>query len=184
MRDPGLAEEEHRAEKAVDVVIADIVSFQFGESAPVGQTSDERGVVGRSAPPGRHNLRDPRAGMRRQEGEIGLVLHLLQPVEHERGSGVAVDAEPPQLSQPLGVGGVASVDRELNRVTPGVGAGERRHPPFLAGRGAETVHLDLQVAHGISHLRGRREPVRRAHGEVTGGCRTPSDDHPGNDAEG
>ena len=117
-----------------------------------GQARHERGVVGRTAPPGRHNLGDPRAGMRRQEGEVGLVLHLLQPVEDEGRSGVAVDTEPPHLAQPLGVGGVASVHRQLNRVALRVRPGERRHAPFLAGRGAEPVHLDLQVAHGIGHL--------------------------------
>ena len=122
--------------------------------------------------------------MRRQEGQVGLVLHLLQPVEDERGPRVAVDAEPPDFAQPLGVGGVASVDRQLNRVALGIGAGEGGHAPFLVGRGTQPVHLDLKVAYGRRHLRRRRESVRRAQGEVGRGRRAPADDHRGNDAEG
>ena len=101
VRDPGLAEQQHGTEKAVEVVIADRVPFYLRESGPFGQPCDEGGVVGRSAPPGRHDLGDLRTGVARQEGQVRLVLHLLQAVEDERGPRVPIDAEAPHLAQPL-----------------------------------------------------------------------------------
>ena len=40
-----------------------------------------------------------------------------------------------------------------------------------------------RCAHGVAHLRRRREAVGHAHDEVAGGGRTPADDHRGNDTE-
>ena len=150
---------------------------------PSGRPRDERGVVRRSAPPGRHDLWDLRAGVGRQEGHVRLVLHLLQAVEDECGARVPIDAEPPHLAQPLRVSGVTPVDRQLERSAPRVRAGKGRHAPLLARHGCQPVHFDLQVAHGIGHLGRRGEPVGRAHGEVAGGRRTPAHDDRGNDTE-
>ena len=37
VRDPGLAEDQHGAQEALDVVVADVVRFHVGEPAPFGQ---------------------------------------------------------------------------------------------------------------------------------------------------
>ena len=153
------------------------------EPAPFGQPRDECGVAGRSASPGRHDLWDPRAGVGRQEGQVRLVLHLLQAVEDECGPRISVDAEAPHLAQPLRVSGVAPVDRKFERPALRVRAGEGRHAPFLARHGGQPVDFDLQVADRIGHLGRRGETVGRAHGEVAGGRRAPPHNHRGNDTE-
>ena len=174
---PALRRTSTAAEEAVDLVIADVVSRQLGEPVALGQAGDERGVVGRTAPPGRHDLGDPRAGVSGQEGQVGLVLHLLEPVEDERRPRVAVDAEAPYLAQPLRVGGVAPVDGQFERCRPSASVPANDATPHSwCGRGAQPVHLDLQVAHGVGHLRGGRKPVRRAQGQVAGGRGAPADD--------
>jgi len=181
--DPGRAQHKHRTEEAVDVAVADLLALRLGESPPSGQARDERGVARRSAAPGRHDLGDQHTGVPGQKGQVRLMLHLLQPVDDERGARVAVDAETPHLAEPLRVGGVAAVDRQLDRMALRVSAGEGRRAPFLPGHGAEPVYLDHQVADGVGHLRSRRQPVGRAHGEVTGGRRAPAHNDRSNDSE-
>ena len=111
------------------------------------------------------------------------MLDQLQSVDDECRPRVAVDAEPPDLAQPLRVGRIAPVHRELERTAAGVGTGERRDPPLLARHGVQAGDLHPQVAHGLRHLRGRGQPVGRAHGEVAGGGGTPTDEDGPDDAE-
>ena len=98
---PALRSRSTERKKHVDVVVADLVRRRARRAGAVGQPCDEGRVVGRSASPGRDDLGDERAGVRGQERQVGLVLHLLQPVEQECRARVAVDAEAPDLAQPL-----------------------------------------------------------------------------------
>ena len=62
------------------------VASKLGEPFARRQPRDERRRRGPARNSRRHNFGDQRAGVSRQEGQVRLVLHLLQPVEHERGS--------------------------------------------------------------------------------------------------
>ena len=127
VRDSRAAQGEHGAQVLVHQVVADVLGPQLAQRPPLGQSGHERRVVARAAAARRHHLGHPHAGVIGQEGEVGLVLDLLEPVEHEGGARVAVDAEAPDLAQPLRVGGVPAVDGELQAMPFAVGA--RRTQP-------------------------------------------------------
>jgi hypothetical protein len=174
VREAGRAQRQHRGEELGDELVADVIGPQVGQPRPGRQPGDQDGVAARPALAGRDHFGHQHAGLGGQQGQVGLVLDLLQPVDHQRGPGVAVHAEPPHLVQPLRVGSIAAVHGEFQRAALLVLAGESLHAPRLVRHRGQRVHVHPEIANRVSHLGRRGQPGGRAEGQVAGGRHAPA----------
>ncbi len=119
----------------------------------------QQGLVARRCRRGRdQHVRRPRPGVAGGQGQVGLVLDLLQPGQQQRGARVPVPEEPPDLGQQLGVGGVAAVHRHLDRLVVERG-GELGDAPHLRMDGATSDSSTPSSAAASTTALGAGNPV-------------------------
>src|ERR1700683_3061437 len=118
-----------------------ITASRLGPHPPIADTSGTHAPAPAYGEPCWHQ----RAGPGRHERHVRLVLDLLNAVEDERGPGVPVEAEAPQLGQHTGIRGVAPIHGQLDCVAVWIAPGEPLHSPDLM-RGAHDVgDRDVEV---------------------------------------
>ena len=88
------------------------------------------------------------------------MLDLLQAIEDEGGARVPVQAEPPQFGQQPGVRCVPAVDRQLDRGTGRIMAGELLDSPHLVRGPGHARDGDFQVRDPLGDL-GRCRQAQR-----------------------
>ena len=184
MGDPGASQGQHRAQVLVDQVVTDLPGREVTQWHALGQARHQCRVVARAATTCRDHLGCVNARMTGEEREVCLVFDLLEPVEDQSGTRIAIDAEAPHLAQPLRVGRVTPVDGKFEGVPVRVGTGKAGHAPLPAIHRHQITDVDLQVAHGIGDFACGRQTVRRAEGQVAGGRGAPTRDEGSHDAEG
>src|SRR5271165_164568 len=91
------------------------------------------------------------------QGEVGLVLDLLQAIQDQGGARIPVDDKTPQFRHHPVVGRVTAVDRQLDRLAHRAMAGELLHPPDLPGCPGDVPDRDVQVGDPLGDLRRRRQ---------------------------
>lgn len=142
------------------------------------RSRDQDGVVARSGRASGHHRRDPRPRPLGGQGQVGLMLDLLHPGQGQGRARVAVEDEPEDLGQELGVVGVAPVDRDVES-SPVVASGEPGDPPLLTRRRGDAVRSDPELAQQHGHFLGRGQTERRPEDQVQGRRHPPAEGHAG-----
>ena len=78
-----------------------------------------------------------------QQGQVRLVLYLLEPCEGQRRTRVTIEDEAERLAEQLGVAGVTPVDGDVQRL--GGVADVAGDAPLLGGTGHQPDRADAQL---------------------------------------
>ena len=124
-----LAQPQHSLQHLVQRLVGQESVVGLRQRGTVRQPGHQRGVPAGPEPADGQHLGHQNPGASGHQGEIGLVLDLLEAVKNQGGPGIPVEAEPPQFRQHPGVRGVTAVNRQLDRPPGVVVAGEPLHSP-------------------------------------------------------
>ena len=160
MGDPGRPQPQHGAQDLIQGSVIEAGAVGLRQGRAVRHPGDQRGVVAGPEPAGGEHVRHRHPGPPGHQGEVGLVLDLLQAIQDQGGPRIPVHAEPPHLREQPGVGRVPAIDRQLDPVARRVTAGELLHPPHLAGCQGNVPHRDVEVGDPLGDLRRRRQAQR------------------------
>jgi len=112
-------------------------------------------------------------GTCRQEGQVCLVLDLLDPGERQEGPGVLEEEEAPEFGKELRAGSVASIEGDVEAMACLLGSHEGGDAPDLSGRGAHVIRRHTQLGQLLTDLGRRGQPEWRAEREVHCSGRAP-----------
>ena len=148
VRDAGPPQNQQLPVQVIQGGVADLGGIRVGQRHPRRQPADQQRVLGRPGRPGLGDLRHGDAGLAGPQGEVGLVLDLLQPGEHQARTRVTVEHEPARLGEQLGVGRIPAVDQDGQAISPArsayLGGLELGHPPDLPGRRVHVARADAE----------------------------------------
>ena len=158
----GSAELEHRREHGVEHGVGHVARLELAKRPAGRRLGHQQGVAGGTADTRGDDPRSADAQMPGHQREVGLVLDLLEPGQLQGGPRVAIDEEPPDLGQPLGAGGVASVHRHVEVGPALTSARVPGHPPHLIVDGSDVGHIHPEIGQRIADL----ERGGKAHGRT------------------
>ena len=124
---------------------------EVGEPCSRRRPRHEEGILARPHARRAEDCRGVRAVIPGEEGQIGLVLDLLQPSQGDRGSGVPVEDGTEALRQELRIAIVTTVNRDGDRPCL-VKAAVPRHAPLLRAVGLDAVRVDAHVPEEARHV--------------------------------
>ncbi len=182
--DAGLAQAIHGREQGVEGGGGQVVGAEVSHLPARGRMGHEHGVAGLGALARHHHLAGAGAGAGGQQGEIGLVLHLLQAVHGQARAGVSVPGEAPRPAQGLGIGGIASVEGDLDRAPAPVRAHVAGHTPLLVRGQRHPGQVGAQIGDRPDHVVRGGQAGRGAQGQVDDGGHGPPDQQAGHHVEG
>ena len=150
---PGGAHPQHGQQDLIQRAVGEVGFRGLRQDRPVGHPGHQCRVPAGPELAGGEHVGHQDAGAFGHQGEIGLVLDLLQAVQDQGGSRIPVDGKAPHFGQHAGIGRVAAVDRQLDLAARRIPADEPLDSPDLAGRPRDIADRDLQVRDPVRDLR-------------------------------
>ena len=109
--DAGCPQPQHGQQDLIQCAVSEAGAVGLRQGRAIGHPAHQRRIPAGSELAGGEHVGHEDAGAPGHQGEVGLVLNLLQAVQDQGGARIAVHAEPPQFRQHPGVGCVTAVDR-------------------------------------------------------------------------
>jgi hypothetical protein len=97
VRDAGFAQPQHGQQDLIQGAVGEGRTVGLGQGRAVGHPGDQRRIVAGPEPAGGEHVGHQHPGALGHQGEVGLVLDLLQAIHDEGGARIPVHAEPPQF---------------------------------------------------------------------------------------
>jgi hypothetical protein len=114
VRDPRPPQGQQLPVQLIQQGVADLSWVGVGQRGPGGQPESQERVAGWPGGAGLEDLRHGHARPGGPQGEVGLVLDLLQPGDGQLRPGIAVQHEPARLGQQPRIGRIPAVDLDAD----------------------------------------------------------------------
>jgi hypothetical protein len=109
--DAGCSQPQHGQQDLIQGAVSEADAVGLRQGRAIGHPAHQRRITAGPELAGGEHVGHEHASPPGHQGEVGLVLNLLQAVQDQGGARIPVHAEPPQFRQHPGVGCVPAVDR-------------------------------------------------------------------------